>query len=384
MPAAKSSKPDRAPRASIALFNGVAAEQHRRHALVLDGHQDIVSLRRREVRSFDPSRSNPAGGDFVAVLEGEIAKSHGLIQFDGYIVPKGKDKVTRLLFCREFDRERSYLDILGMGGVIDRQIEALALSQELVKLIDVDRVVEFSRMIHAPVDFVFAPAGYPRDRREAENPNIIVVTDVYGDALVRRMNVAELRAHLEINGKRKTSKGLAYACTALEFHLAYVDSEDSLVTAWPGDLDGLMMSPDTSEPVAILEYKSDTRGIPLEAESKGRYKVADCTRFGVLDSVCRMLSVPLVLVFWSVHHADAKITVRCAHTGEQSDTIIRADNRAHLAVKVADHLRATVGHEGAAQLRQARRALIEQARLERIREAQACAAEPVEAGSVWC
>jgi hypothetical protein len=135
---------------------------------------------------------------------------------------------------------------------------------------------------------------------------------------------------------------MEFACTKLEHYLANEKPEGQTVTyAFPGDLDGVLFDKNTGDVKAIVEYKADTYNKSLEAESSSRYG-DDKTRFQVLDDIGLLLGVPVIYVFWSVHHNDAKLVIRDAAMDANKEIIIRGSAYPELSEKIADIVREEV------------------------------------------
>ncbi len=326
----------------LSRIRELAAQKHLVYTEILLGTSEIgqntespLYLNERVPRKFDGSiySRNPAISDFLGLLEKTFSNDFTLAKFDGYIVPTDGDCVTRLLFCREYTRRQSYKDILRTGA--DCDIEAYQLTKELFAELDAWRTVFFSRETKAAIDFLFVPYGYPANEMEAESKLITIVRDIFGDLTIDQMSVQDLRRYLESQRKRKTSKGLTFACTKLEHYLANVKSHgESLVTAFPGDVDGVLFDKDSGNLLAILEYKSDTINKPIVSESSSNYGNEDKTRLMVLDDICNILNLPLIFVFWSVHHTDAKVTVRNTSYGTNKEHILRCSTYRELAENI--------------------------------------------------
>lgn len=315
---------------------------------------DFIALTARVTRSFDNRPRTAAEGPFIDLLESSMTHggSHSVGHFDGYIVPKDEQVVTRLLFLREYQRAPWYAQEALVSGV-DRNVEALALTAELLNTLDPDSALHFSRLTGAPVDVVLTPRDYPRDANDARLAHITLITDLFGEQGVRFMNVDQFRDHLKANRKRSTRKGLGMGPTKLEWWLSNTmpggawKQDHEWTTAFPGDMDAVLMRKSTTtgadEVAAVIEYKSDTKGYPIETEAAGNYK-NDATRFNVLDDVCTILNVPLVMVFWSTQHRNAKVVFRNATTkNEESPKIVYAATYEEAAQRVGALILAKVG-----------------------------------------
>ncbi|MCA8448958.1 hypothetical protein [Burkholderia vietnamiensis] len=314
---------------------------------------DFIALTPRVTRSFDDRPRKPAEGPFIGMLEASMMRggTFTVSGVDGYIVPKNTSTVSRLLFLREFVRAPWYEQDARVSGV-DRNVEAIALTQQLLnEVVDADSTLHLSKLTGAPVDVVLTPRDYPRDANEARVPAITLVSDLFGEQSVRFMNVDQFRDHLEACKKRPSRKALRFCPTKLEHALANTvrggaaKYDDQWTTAFPGDMDGILMSKDGAhyKAAAVLEWKSDTEGYPIELESRNKYS-NDGTRFNVLDDVCKVLNVPLVLVFWSTKHTDAKVVFRNATTGmEETPAIVHAQSYDEAAQKVGALILAKVG-----------------------------------------
>ncbi|HDR8994444.1 TPA: hypothetical protein QDB01_000321 [Burkholderia vietnamiensis] len=312
---------------------------------------DFIALCPRVTRSFDDRPRKPAEGPFIGMLEAAMTKdgTHTVSGVDGYIVPKNTTTVSRLLFLREFVRAPWYEQDVRMSGM-DRSVEAIALTQQLLnEVVDSDSTLNLSKITGAPVDVVFTPRDYPRDASEARLPLITLVSDLFGDQGVRFLNVDQFREHLEKQGKRQSRKGMIYAPSRLEHFLSNTVKggaqkyDDQWTTAFPGDMDGVLMRKDGQGVAAVFEYKSDSTGMPIEQESRNKYS-NDATRFNVLDDVCKVLNAPLVLVFWSTLHTNAKVVFRNATTGtEETPSVVYASSYDEAAAKVGAMILAKVG-----------------------------------------
>lgn len=315
---------------------------------------DFITLCPRITRSFDDRPRKPAEGPFTDLLEAAMTRDakHSIARFDGYVIPKTTPVVTRLLYAREYTKAAWYEQEARISGV-DRNVEALALTTELLNTIDSDSALNVSRLTGAPVDVVLTPRDYPRDASESRLPLITLVTDLFGDQTIRFLNVDQFRDHLVAQGKRATRKGMTFACTRLEMWLSNTvpggawKHDDQWTTAFPGDADAMLMgvNPTTGDqdPICVFEYKSDVAGYPIEQESRNKYS-NDGTRFNVLDDLCNVLNVPLALVFWSTQHRNAKVVFRNAKTGtEETPSIVYAQTYEEAASKIGAIVMARMG-----------------------------------------
>ncbi|QKJ26178.1 hypothetical protein ACBT_0194 [Aliarcobacter cibarius] len=273
-------------------------------------------------------KRKPAKGDLILELEKIINLTHKIIGFDGYIIPKNGSRVTLLLYCREYNQEL----------VKDKELVALAqiLFDEMNKAIDFKIAIEFSKKLKCDLTCVFIPYNYPKDDEQAIEQEIILFPKINIEKKVKRTNVDGLRLLLKNYEKRFTRKAVTFIPTKLEYYLANIP-KDQWKIAFPGDADGIFMD-ENYNVQAILEYKSDTQGRILEEESIQKYN-ADSTRFSVLDDFCKLLNVPLVVVFWSDTHSNTKITIRNSVKGiENSLPIIKSNDYNSCAKKIYDVL----------------------------------------------
>lgn len=308
--------------------------------------QAALTLHPREPRrqgDGDPSGRQPARAAFVAKLEELLEKTFGLAKFDGYVVPSGEDCVTRLLFCREYERSPDYLAKIQPSP--DRLIEAYALTRLLFGEISPTETYRFSQQLKAPVDLVFTPKGFPKNDEDAQKQRLTLVEDVFGSPNVSLLNVPQLRERLKAQGKRETDKELTFACTKLEHYMAK-STQGKRVIAFPGDLDGALLHSGSGKVLTLLEYKSDTKGADLATEAASKYASKDKTRFAVLDSLGRALTCNVGLLFWSDTHTNAKLVQRDPRTGHEVEFEIHASSYDDLAQKVAVKLTGDVASEG--------------------------------------
>ena len=267
----------------------------------------------------------PAKGALINHLENIIhSTKYSLIGFDGYIIPKDILEVTLLLFCREYDEEQ-----LKNNSTEER---AKALFDELKVELDFDLACEFAKQLNCNIACVFTPYDYPKNNVEVKEQNILLLPQINNKRTVKKQNVDEFREFLKDHKKRYSRKPVTFIPTKLEYYLANVADTEWKI-AFPGDADGILMDEDYNVQ-AILEYKSDTQGNILKEEAIKKYE-ADSTRFNVLDDFCKLLNVPLIVIFWSDTHSNAKITIRNSLKGiENSLPIIKSNDYYSCADKI--------------------------------------------------
>ncbi len=273
-------------------------------------------------------KRKPAKGNLILELERIINSTHKIIGFDGYVIPKNGNRVTLLLYCREYNQEL----------VKDTELADLAriLFDEMDKEVDFNIARKFSKKLECDLSCVFTPYNYPKDDEDALKKEIILFPKINIEKKVKRINVDGLRVLLKNYEKRATRKPVTFIPTRLEYYLANIP-RDQWKIAFPGDADGILMD-ENYNVQAILEYKSDTQGRILEEESIQKY-TADSTRFSVLDDFCKLLDVPLVVVFWSDTHSNTKITIRNSAKGiENSLPIIKSNDYSSCAKEIYDVL----------------------------------------------
>jgi len=273
-------------------------------------------------------KRKPAKGNLIIKLENMINKScYKVVEFDGYIIPIDGSKVTLLLYCREYNRDLNSLKIEDLANLLFDELKKeveFALSEKLTNIFD------------CSLACVFSPYDYPRDEQEAEEKDIIVFPYIEKKKILKKMNIKSFRNFLYDHKKRFTVKPLIFAPTKLEYYLSQLPYGQTKTIAFPGDADGIFMD-EHYNILAILEYKSDTYGKNINEERQDKYK-EDTTRFNVLDDLCKLLDVPLIIIFWSDTHTKSKIIVRNANNKKEISFIIESENYSYLATEIFDTL----------------------------------------------
>lgn len=285
-------------------------------------------LNKRTTRAHDARdyKRKPAKGQLIVKLEEHINKTHLIIEFDGYIIPVDGKKVTLLLYCREYNAE--------LVKDIDMKDLANKLYEELQKEVRFDLSLRLAAAFDCSLSCVFPPYNYPKNEKDANTKAIIVFPRIEKKKSVLKMNIDSFKDFLLKHEKRYTTKSLTFAPTKLEYFLSQIPEGQRNTIAFPGDADGILMDKDYNI-IAILEYKSDTYGKKINEESRTKYK-DDTTRFNVLDDFCKLLKVPLVIIFWSDTHTKTKITIRNATNCKEVSLILEENNYDDLSVSVSN------------------------------------------------
>lgn len=318
--------------------------------LEIDGientHNDIELLERtpKDYSSNGKCGREPAKGDLVTEIESYCVE-HGikLATFDGYIVPKkDSSRVSKLFFCREFSSIQQH-------GLItdDQYIKAVKL---LIDDVDLVALQAFSEILNTTVDFVIVPKNYPKDKKTAQEKSIFIIKNILGEFSKEKLNVNDFREYLKKSEKRLTTKSMTFSPTKLEYYLANVkrpaysivdkDTKETVEMdyAFPGDADGVLFD-ENMNPFCLLEYKSDTQNNNQNEENMNRYPV-DATRFEVLEDLSNILKVPLVIIFWSDHHNNAKISWKLPTLAKGFEKLIKAENYEELAERIMAYIKA--------------------------------------------
>lgn len=261
-------------------------------------------------------KRKPAKGSLIIKLEELVNITQNIVGFDGYIIPKNSIDVTLLLYCREYNEQ----DVIGYKT----SDLAAALFDALEKEINFEIAKQFAEKLECGIACVFTPYDYPNGDFEIDQKKIVLFPEINKRRTVKKQNIKQFREFLKYHKKRYSKKPVTFIPTKLEYFLAN-NPENEWKIALPGDADGIFMDEDYNVQ-AILEYKSDTKGKILDEESIEKYEI-DSTRFNVLDDFCKKLEVPLIVIFWSDTHCNAKITIRNANKGaERSLPILKSDN----------------------------------------------------------
>ena len=265
-----------------------------------------VSLVERRTRTHDDKKlkygRQPAKGSLISFLEKNFqTNAYKVATFDGYIIPKNQQKVTRVLFCREYETQHS--NSLSIEQILYQCTKQLLNDTDLIAL------YEFADKLKSAVDIIFVPYNFPRSTHEENLLEISLIKDIYNQKIkFSQVNIQGLRKHLEECGKRKTYKKMTFSPTKLEYYLANSEHDGKGVIAFPGDADGILFDKEMNIK-CILEYKADTQNNNISEEKQDKYK-DDSTRFEVLDDLVVSLKVPLIIVFWSDRHTNSKLIVR--------------------------------------------------------------------------
>lgn len=183
---------------------------------------------------------------------------------------------------------------------------------------------------------LIVPYNYPTSKEESIERKIILFPHIETKRTLIKMNTCDFQKFLKDNKKRYTTKSMTFACTKLEYFLSQIPQGKNNTIAFPGDADGILMD-NRYNIIAILEYKSDTYGKVIENESRTKYK-EDSTRYNVLDDLCKLLKVPLVIIFWSDTHTKTKITIRNAKSKKEVSLILESDSYDDLAIKIKSEI----------------------------------------------
>jgi len=289
-------------------------------------------LYKRITREYDDRvyKRKPAKGSLIIEFENIINNSDNLVvEFDGYIIPVDGSKVTLLFYCREYNRE--------LSNTLELRDLANLLFTELKKEVDFDLAEKLANKFKCSLACVFSPYDYPLNEKEVKEDKIIVFPYIEKKKVLKLMNIEKFRNLLLNHRKRTTKKPLVFASTKLEYYLAKIPLGQKTTIAFPGDADGILLDKNHNI-LAIFEYKSDTYGKNISEENILKYK-EDVNKFRVLDDLCKMVSVPLVVIFWSDTHTKCKIIIRNSFNGKEISFILSANSYIDLASDLNNSLK---------------------------------------------
>jgi len=180
-----------------------------------------------------------------------LPKNYYTLSFD-FFVNWNTYKISNEIWLKRTVNQKAYSMWPTLNrGTVQSALDSCEGKDNLIKLVTFASKFNFLPKYHIfkdSMDWVNYPASFI-----SSELNIIGdVVNVTKNALPFIMNEI-----IRLSGKKMYvgKKGLGYACTALECHLA----NNSTGAAWPGDVDGILFD-DRDTPIAIIEYKKNTIG----------------------------------------------------------------------------------------------------------------------------